>query len=82
MGLNIGRIKIVRMSVAYEDMRQHLSRGASEDDVTAVVNLMINMKTNQAFRDLAVLAFQTRDVRGGGGGVQFLNARTRRLHLT
>lgn len=67
MGLNIGRVKIVRMSVAYEDMRQHLSRGASEDDVTAVVNLMINMKTNQAFRDLAALAFQTRDVRGGRG---------------
>jgi len=66
-GLNIGRVKIDRMSVAYEDMRHHLSRGASEDDVTAVVNLMINMKTNQAFRDLAVLAFQTRDVRGGRG---------------
>lgn len=67
MGLNIGRVKIDRMSVAYEDMRHHLSRAASEDDVTAVVNTMIKMRTNQAFRDLAVLAFQTRDVRGGRG---------------
>jgi hypothetical protein len=55
------------MSVDYEDMRQQLVRGASEDDVTCVVNTMIEMRTNQAFRDVAVMAFQTRDVRGGRG---------------
>jgi hypothetical protein len=55
------------MSVDYEDMREKLVRGASEDDVTGLVNTMIKMRTNQAFRDVAVMAFQTRDIRGGRG---------------
>jgi hypothetical protein len=55
------------MSVGYEDMREKLVRGASEDDVTGLVNTMIKMRTNQAFRDVAVMAFQTRDIRGGRG---------------
>lgn len=42
-------------------------RGASCADITAWQDKVIETDTNKAYADVAVLAFQTRDVRGGKG---------------
>lgn len=44
-----------------------LVRGAEKNNVQEGVNAVINMNTDQAMNDIAVMAFQTRDVRGGKG---------------
>ena len=44
-----------------------LVRGAEEKNIQEGVNAIIEMNTDQAMKDIAVLAFQTRDIRGGKG---------------
>ena len=48
-------------------MSLELVRGATDETIRAILSSMLHTGTDQAYEDIVVMAFQTRDVRGGAG---------------
>lgn len=61
----------VYTAVGVEDPRVALSvlltRGATQENIRSGIDAILRMEDDQALKDLFVMAFQTRDVRGGKG---------------